>query len=211
MNILEWGETTITKLVNSGKVIDIGDLYTLSVDDIASIDRMGQKSAQKCYDMLWSNTNIPLNILIGGLSIPMIGSDIVKSVIKAGYDTLDELREIKLSELEAVPGIGSIRANALISGLATNEELIDKILANGVTIKQKILGSLTGKSICFTSADIPMRHKRSILEQWAIEAGADVKSSVSKNLDYLVISDPNSTSNKAVAARKFGTTLNIRK
>lgn len=207
LNILEWGETTISKLVQSGKVNDIGDLYTLSVEDISSIDRMGQKSAQNCYNTLWGNTDIPLNIFIGGLSIAMIGSDIVKSVMKAGYDTLKKMKNAKVEDLETISGIGPTRANALISGIATNEELIDKILANGVTIKGKIMGNLTGKSICFTSATVPMKHKRAVLEQWAIEAGADVKSSVGKNLTYLVTTDPNSTSNKAVAARKFGTDL----
>ena len=52
-----------------------------------------------------------------------------------------------------------------------------------------------------------MQNKRPVLEKMAAEAGADVKQSVGKGLTYLVIADPNSTSSKAVAARKFGTTL----
>ena len=63
---------------------------------------------------------------------------------------------------------------------------------------------MTGKSVCFTGS---MKMKRPLLEKMAAEAGADVKNSVGKGLTYLVIADPSSTSSKAQAARKFGTTL----
>src|SRR5208282_1293817 len=53
INILEWGETLIDKLVETGKVKTIADLYTLTVDQLAEIDRMGQKSAKKCHQLLW--------------------------------------------------------------------------------------------------------------------------------------------------------------
>lgn len=204
LNILEWGETTIAKLVQSRKVKSIADLYDLSVGDIMQIDRMGQKSAEKLHELLWNNIEIPLHVFIGALSIPMIGSDIVKTVMNAGYDTLEKLRDVSTTNLESIPGIGAIRAKSLTDGIDNNEDLIEAILANGVRIKKKVVGSLTGKSVCFTSAEIPMKHKRAQLEQWAIEAGADVKSSVGKTLSYLVITDPKSTSSKAVAARKFG-------
>jgi DNA ligase (NAD+) len=52
-----------------------------------------------------------------------------------------------------------------------------------------------------------MKNKRSVLEKMAADVGADVKSSVGKGLTYLIIADPNSTSSKAVAARKLGTKL----
>ena len=52
-----------------------------------------------------------------------------------------------------------------------------------------------------------MKNKRPVLEKMAADAGGDVKSSVGKGLTYLVIADPNSTSSKAAAARKLGTTL----
>ena len=53
-----------------------------------------------------------------------------------------------------------------------------------------------------------MANKRAILEQMVADAGGTVKGSVGKNLNFLVIADPeNSTSSKAVSARKFGTTL----
>ena len=71
-------------------------------------------------------------------------------------------------------------------------------------MKEKKVGSLGGKTFCFTGT---MEHKRAELEKMATDAGADVKSTVGPKLSYLVIADINSTSSKAVTARKLGTKL----
>ena len=202
LNLLEWGDTLIEKLVQSGKVNTIADLYRLTVDDIASLDRMGEKSAKKCHEILWADTSIPLDTFIGGLSITMIGSSTIKTIMNAGCDTLEKFWEYK--NFEKIDGVGPIKAKFLADGLVANRKLIIDILSTGVTIKGKIEGVLTNKSVCFTGA---AETKRSVLENMVKNAGGEVKSSVGKNLSYLVIADVNSTSSKAVAARKYGTKL----
>jgi DNA ligase (NAD+) len=204
LNILEWGDTLIERLVETGKVSTVADLYTLTVDDLASIDRMGKKSAQKCYDILWQNSEIPLDMFLGALSIPMIGATTIRQIMNAGCDTLEKFGQLQAQHFEMVPGVGPTKAESLAKGLRQNQKVILQLLDNGVKIKAKVVGKLTGKSICFTGA---MKNKRSVLEKMAADEGADVKSSVGKGLTYLVIADPNSTSSKAVAARKLGTTL----
>jgi DNA ligase (NAD+) len=204
LNLLEWGDTLVERLVESGKVSDVADLYKLSIDDLCSIDRMGEKSATKCYDILHSNKELSLEVFLGALSIPMIGQSSIKMVINAGCDTLEKCGQLKAENFEEVPGLGPIKAQSLANGLLTNQALILRLLDNGIKIKEKISGVLTGKSICFTGT---MKNKRPVLEKMAADAGGDVKSSVGKGLTYLVIADPNSSSSKAVSARKFGTTL----
>jgi DNA ligase (NAD+) len=204
LNILEWGDTLIERLVESGKVKNVADLYKLSVDDLASIDRMGKKSAQKCYDTLWASKTIPLEVFLGALSIPMIGQSTIKSIMSAGCDTLAKFGQLQAVHFEQVPGVGPTKAKSLADGLLANQQLILDILNAGVEIKEKVVGVLSGKSVCFTGS---MKNKRSVLEKMAADVGADVKSSVGKGLTYLIIADPNSTSSKAVAARKLGTKL----
>jgi DNA ligase (NAD+) len=140
-----------------------------------------------------------LEVFLGALSIPMIGQSTIKAIINAGCDDLT-----KFGQFEQVPGVGPTKAKSLADGLVANQQLILSILDNGVQIKVRAVGSLTGKSVCFTGS---MQNKRPVLEKMAADAGADVKGSVGKGLTYLVIADPNSTSSKAVTARKFGTTL----
>jgi DNA ligase (NAD+) len=204
INILEWGDTLIDKLVEAKLVSSVDDLYTLTVDQLANIDRMGKKSAQKCYDNLWAAKEVPLEVFLGGLSIPTIGQSTIKSIMNAGCDTLEKFGQLSATEFEQVPGVGPTKALSLADGLKTYQRVILAILANGVSIKEKIVGTMTGKSVCFTGT---MKMKRALLEKMAAEQGADVKNTVGKSLTYLVIDDPASTSSKAQAARKFGTTL----
>ena len=204
LNILEWGNTLIQRLVESGKVKTVVDLYALSVDDLASIDRMGQKSAKKCYDILHSNKDMPLEIFLGGLSIPMIGASSIKLIMGHGCSDLQTFFTKNATDFEQVAGVGPVKAASLRTGLQDNKELISGLLKAGITIKKKVKGKLSNKSICFTGA---MLNKRPVLEKMAADAGADVKNTVSKGLSMLVISDPNSQSSKAVGARKLGVQL----
>jgi len=206
LNLLEWGDTLVEKLVQSNKVVTVADLYTLTVDDLANLDRMGEKSAQKCFEILWdpTNTNISLDIFLGALSIPTIGGSTIRSIMNAGCDTLEKFGQLGAAQFEQVPGVGPTKAKFLADGLKHNQKIILALIENGITIKAKIHGVMTGKSVCFTGA---MKMKRPLLEKMAADQGADVKGSVGKGLTYLVIADPNSTSSKAQAARKMGTTL----
>lgn len=204
LNLLEWGDTLVEKLVDAKKVKTVADLYKLEVDDIANLDRLGEKTAKKCLDILKNGSDVPLEVFLGALSIPMIGQSTIKAIMNAGCDTLEKFGQLGAAEFEQVPGVGPTKAKFLADGLRDNQKLILAILDNGVTIKAKVEGNLTGKSVCFTGA---MKNKRPLLEKMAAEAGGDVKSSVGKGLTYLVIADPNSTSSKAQTARKLGTTL----
>lgn len=204
LNLLEWGDTLVEKLVQSKKVKTVVDLYGLTVDDLANLDRMGQKSAQKCHDILWANIDIPLDIFLGALSISMIGGSTIRAIMNAGCDTLEKFGQLDAENFEKVPGVGPTKAKSLADGLQANQQLIIDLLASGITIKAKIQGTLTGKSVCFTGS---MKTKRPVLEKMASAAGGEVKGSVGKGLTYLVIADPSSTSSKAITARKMGTTL----
>jgi DNA ligase (NAD+) len=204
LNLLEWGDSLVEKLVDAKKVKTVADLYLLKVDDIANLDRLGEKTAKKCLEILWANNEVPLEVLLGALSIPMIGQSTIKAIMAAGCDTLQRFGQLDANAFAKVPGVGPGRADSLAAGLKHNQKIILHLLANGVKIKDKIFGTLTGKSVCFTGS---MKNKRPVLEKLASDAGADVKGAVGKGLTYLIIADPSSSSSKAQAARKLGTTL----
>jgi len=202
--ILEWGDAVITKLIESGKVKDIGDLYRLTASDIASLDRMGDKSASNLIEELDKYRSVTLESFLGGLCIRGIATSIAKAVVDAGYDSLDDIMSVSVCELEQIPGFGYDRATAFYNGIIKNTDRINDILNAGLTIKARIKGSLTGKSVCFTGT---MEQPRALLQKMVEENGGEVKKSVGKGTTYLVISDPNSNSSKAQAARKLGTIL----
>ncbi len=203
MDIKEWGETLLDKLVEGALVTEVPDLYKLTEDQLAAIDRMGVKSAQKVIKTLWGRKRVPIETLLGSLSIPLCGSSTIKMVTSAGYDTLEKMRAANIEQLSAVEGLGPVKASKLWTWFKDHSQIVDRLMAYGVEIEGKIYGTLTGKSVCFTGSS---QKPRSELEALATGAGAEVKKSVGKKLTYLVMADPNSNSSKAQAARKNGTT-----
>lgn len=204
LGILEWGESILTKLIESGKVKDIADIYRLKASDITSLERMGDKGAAALLKELDKFREVTLENFVGGLCIDGVATSTVKAVIDQGYDSLDKLRSLSQRQLETVPGFGEKRAKTLFEGLKDNKSRMDDILKAGVTIKEKIKGTLSGKHFCFTGT---MSTPRKNLQQMVVAAGGEVDKTVSKGTTHLVIDDVASTSSKAVAARKIGTKL----
>jgi DNA ligase (NAD+) len=204
IGVLEWGDKIIARLIDSGKVSEISDLYALTIDDLKNIDRMGDKSALKCYNLLWSHKEIPLEIFLGGLSIPMAAVSTIKLLMDAGYDTLDKIFNLSEGQLLDIKGIGPAKAKFLLDGLNRNKKVIRDIIKSGINIKEKAMGNLSGMSIAITGSTI---HKRSELQSMIAENGGAYKSSVGKGCSHLVIADTNSTSIKAASARGLGIKL----
>src|SRR5208282_3814015 len=100
INILEWGDTLIQKVVESGKVKTVADLYKLTVADLEAMDRMGQKSAQRCIDNLTAAKRLPLEVFLGGLSIQMIGQSTIKAIMNAGCNTLKRFGQLGATQFE---------------------------------------------------------------------------------------------------------------
>ena len=204
LNILEWGQALISKLVELKLVNTVADLYKLSVDDLAKIDRMGKKSATNCYNSLWSHNPVPLELFIGGLSIPLIGSSTIKLLMDEGYNTLDKILALSEEQICDVKGLGPARSSSLHNGLKRNKEVIGDLMKSGIKIQEQVVGGkLYGLSFAFTGA---AAHKRDDLEAMVEKHGGTVKG-VGKTLTYLVIADPSSTSSKAVKARTYGCKL----
>lgn len=198
--ILEWGESILTKLIDAGKVEDVYDLYTLKVEDITSLERMGEKGAANLLAELDKYREVPLEKFLGGLCIDGVATSTAKSIIDAGYDTLDDVLGMSVKAMENIPGFGEKRAQAFHNGLVENANRIESILKSGVSIKDRVKGSLTNKSFCFTgSMDTPRKELQKMVEN----SGGEVKKSVGKGLTYLVIDNPASTTSKAQAARKL--------
>jgi DNA ligase (NAD+) len=204
LEILEWGETLIEKLVDTGHVKTVADLYRLKQEDIASIERMGEKSAENVLKTLGEKNPIALDKLLGSLSIPLCGTTTITAVMDAGLDTWEMIRGASANDFQRVPNLGPVKASNLFSWVRDiGRTLVPELFAVGVQVKDRRKGTLTGKSFCFTGKSV---RKRSELEELVTEHGGTIKAQVTKGLTYLVMADPHSASTKANAARKNGTT-----
>lgn len=203
IGVLGIGDSLIESLIEHAGVQDAADLYTLDPTKIEHIptgsdgSRMG-RTAHIIVDELHAKKELPLHVFVGSLGIPLCARSVCKTIVDAGFDSIDKMRSAKLAEIAAIPGIGGTKADAFVKGIVAKGALIDKLLANGVSIKAKAIGGMTGKSVCFTGVRSPEMEK-------AIEdAGGSVKSSVGKGLTYLVAKDPTGTSEKLKKAVALG-------
>jgi len=204
LNILEWGDKIIQKMIDQTIVSDIADIYKLKVEDISNLDRLGEKSAQNLIKELDKYREITLEHFIGGLGIENVATSTAKLVINAGYDSFEKIKMLSFGQLENIPGFGSIKAKAFVDGMKNNEQRIQNILDSGVKIKEKVKGSLTGKSFCFSGASSLPRAK---LHKMVEENGGEVKKSVGASLTYLVIPAIESNTSKAQSAKKNNVTM----
>ena len=203
LDVKEWGETLIERLVSTGKVKSPADLYRLNKLSLAEVERISEHVADKLLGLLSEKKELPLEMLLGALSIPLCASSTIRMVMDAGFDTWGKMFSMSVAELEAVPGLGPVKVRALWQWMhTTGEGVVHDLLAAGVKIKEQKKGSLTGKSVCFTGT---MKRKRGDLEKLVVDHGGTVKGAVTKGLTFLVLADPKSGSTKAAAAKKNGT------
>lgn len=203
LDIKEWGDVLVAKLVESGLVEDVSDLYGLDVEQLSNIERMGERSARAVLKTLKARNPIPIQELLGALSIPGSGKSTFKQLLDAGYDTVDKIKAADVEALAKVEGLGPVKAATIHDWFRVSGRLVDDLLEAGVKIQERITGVMSGKLVCFTGS---LSMPRGELVKLVVEAGGEVKNSVTKKLTYLVMSDPKSNSSKAKAARKNGTT-----
>lgn len=203
LNILEFGEGIIQKVVAAGLANTVSDLYKLTIEQLASLEHMGEKSATKVYNNLHEKKPLPLEIFLGGLSIGGVAVSSIKMIMEAGYNSLDKILNLSLERLQMIKGLGPVKAQTIYKFLQENKEMV-KELNEVVGVKEVVEGKLSGKSVVFTGT---MSTKRSILEEMVVNAGGTTKGSVGRSTTYLVIADVNSLSTKAIAARKLGVKL----
>ena len=206
IGVKHFGTALIDLLCETGKVERIADLYLLDPDKVAAMEfpdcrRVGGVAA-KAFKNLHAKTTLPLHVFIGSLGIPLIGRSMAKTIVDAGYDSLNAMSKAKAADVAAIPGMGSTKATAFVDGFW---ELLDRgvvaSLRAHIDIAAKATGAFSDKSLCMTG----FRDAQMVS---AIESqGGTVKSGVSKGLDILVIKDPTSASGKAQKARKYGTEL----
>jgi DNA ligase (NAD+) len=216
LEIMDIGESIITSLFNHGFLEDPSDFYKLSTNDIASIDGLGRKSADKIIEHLEEKKEIPLPIFIAALNMTDFSTSTAESLVENGIDTIDKMFTATLEDLVAIKGIEAKTASQIIKGLKEKKQIIQNLFSVGIKIKEKEnkvmskKGSkLSGKSFCFTGKiekidDNGDRYTRDKMTELVIENGGDVADSVRKGLTYLVQADPNSHSSKTKKALQMG-------
>jgi DNA ligase (NAD+) len=207
VDVRSFGVGIIGKLHASGRVREIADLYTLTIDELAAYERMGETSAAKILRNLRAPKELSLERFIAGFDLDGIGELIAGKAVASGYDSLEKLRAATVEEIDAVDGFAEITAKALLEGLAALADRMDRVLEAGVVTiaAPRAGGAFTGKSFCFTGELASM--KRTEAEARVKALGGTCRAAVTKGLAYLVTNDPGSGSSKNRKALEYGVAI----
>ncbi|MCD6128333.1 NAD-dependent DNA ligase LigA [Candidatus Bipolaricaulota bacterium] len=198
------GEKLVDQLVDKGLVRRISDLYHLTKEQLAALERMGDKSAQNLLDQLERSKGMSLARFIYALGIRYVGEHIAE-VLAERFGSIDELARASYEELVEIPEIGPRIAQSIVDFFASedNRRLIEELKAVGIdprAERPKEKGPLAGKTLVFTGrlSDMTREEAKRLVES----LGGKVASSVSRKVDYVVVGeDPGS---KLDRARELG-------
>ena len=185
------GEATIEQLFNKGFIKDLKDLYTLSDQQLLSLDKFKEKSVDNYRNSLELSKKIPFSKVLFALGIKYIGEATAKLLVKE-FKNIDNLIAASKEELSEINEIGETIAESLYNYFRTDKNInnINKLRELGLQFvdemgsKIKISEVLNGKTVMITGNFSISREKMKEL----IEAyGGKVGSSISSNTDFMIV------------------------
>ena len=189
MDIDGLGDKLVEQLVERGLISDVSDLYGLTVEDIAGLERMAEKSAGNLVSALEKSKDTTLARFIYALGIREVG-EATAQVLSQSFGELESLMQADVDALLAVRDVGPVVAQHIVGFFAEahNGDVIRKLLAAGVhwpvvEQPQPQEQPLAGKTFVITGT---LSMPRSDLKARLQAAGAKVAGSVSKKTDYVV-------------------------
>jgi DNA ligase (NAD+) len=188
MNIDGMGDALVNQLTERGLVKNVADIYKLTKDDLLSLERMGDKSAQNILDEIEASKKLPLERVIYGLGIRMVGERTAQFLAEH-FGSMEALESAGVEELQDVNEVGPRIAESIVEffSIAANRKLVGRLREAGLTLtgQKKQRGTkLAGKTFVLTGtlAHFTRDEAKKMIE----DAGGKVTGSVSKKTDYVV-------------------------
>ena len=204
MDIDGLGDKLVEQMVESGLIETVVDLYRLGVDEVAELDRMGQKSAENLIAAINNSRKPALEKLIYALGIREVGEATARS-LSLSFESLQHIMDADEDVLQKIQDIGPVVAKHLTHFFAQphNQQVIEQLL-NEIDIQLPSVSRnkqvLAGKTFVITGtlSGMTRDEARELLQA----AGAKVSGSVSANTDYLLAGEK--AGSKLTKAEKLG-------
>jgi DNA ligase (NAD+) len=212
MDIEGCGEVLVNQLVDKNLVRDVADLYSLTLEQLADLERMAEKSAANVVNAIADSKNRELWRLIHGLGILHVGEGAARKLADHFHD-LDTLAHASMDELQQAEDVGPVMAQSIRDFFDNprNQAVIDKLRKAGLKMKEKAApkaaatGPFAGKTVVVTGTLSKLSREEA--KEALRKAGAIVTDSVSKKTDFLIVGED--AGSKLDKANKLGVkTLN---
>lgn len=200
MNINGLGESLVDQLVDKKVVQDVAGLYSLDLEQLAGLERMGKKSAQNVVDEIEKSKTADLARVIYAVGIRFVGERTAQ-LLAEHFGSMDKFAQATAEELYEVEEIGPKVAQSIVEFFheKRNRDVIERLRRAGLQFEQKrrrTAGKLSGLQFVLTGSlpDLSREEATRMIE----EAGGRVTGSVSKKTNYVVAgADPGSKLDKA--------------
>lgn len=191
MNIEGIGEETSQLLFDTGLVENIADLYDLTVEKLAKLDRIGEKTATKIVNEIQESKKVPFERVIYALSIPNVGETTSRR-LAAGVKTMENMRKMTVEELSGIQDIGPTIAKSIFDYVNSpdNAEIIDRLAAHGVQMQlsedkmHPVGDKLAGKTIVISGTF--SHHSRDEYKEIIEREGGKNAGSISKKTSFVL-------------------------
>jgi DNA ligase (NAD+) len=188
MNIDGMGDALVTQLTQLGLVKNVADIYQLTKDDLLSLERMGDKSAENILDEIEASKKLPLERVIYGLGIRFVGARTAQFLAEH-FGSMEALAEAGIEELQKVNEVGPRIADSIVEffSVPANRRLVERLGQAGLAFKgaKKQRGTkLAGKTFVLTGT--LKKYTRDEAKKMIEDAGGRVSGAVSKKTDYVV-------------------------
>lgn len=180
------GEKNVVALVDAGLVADLSDMYAITKEQLLTLDRFAEISAQKLVDAIAAKKQPPLERFVYGLGIRHVGVQTAIDLVNH-FGSLDALTRATIDELKTVDGVGEVVAESVVAWFADEDNLamLTKFVEQGVTPHfEKKSGKLAGKSFVVTGTLSGLG--RDEAAEKIRNLGGTFQTSVGKDTDYLV-------------------------
>ncbi len=207
MDIEGGGEVLVSQLVDRGLAVNVADLYDVSLHEVASLERMAEKSAQNFLDGLEASKKQDMWKVLFGLGILHVGAGVAKTLGRS-FERLEDVFAAKFDELTAVEDIGDVIAGSIKRwwGDARNRELISRLRAAELNFESSLYqsgeaaGALAGKVFVLTGTLPTLTRSEASAKIEAV--GGKTSSSVSKKTDFVLAGEE--AGSKLAKAEKLG-------
>jgi DNA ligase (NAD+) len=190
MDIDGMGDALVDQLVDRGLLRGVADIYSLKLEQLLELERMGKKSAEKILANIERSRRTPLPRVLNGLGIPFVGERTAQ-ILAETFGSLDEIASADPEKLQEADEVGPKVAASIHDFFAEerNRALVEDLRQAGLTFTHEVRrkrekGPLDGKTFVITGT-LPTL-KREEAKERVEAAGGKVTGSVSKKTDYLV-------------------------
>ncbi|OFW62321.1 MAG: DNA ligase (NAD(+)) LigA, partial [Actinobacteria bacterium RBG_13_63_9] len=214
MDIEGVGDKLVERLLALGFIRDVADLYQLRAEQLAGLERLGEKSTTNIIGAIEASKKRPLERVLFALGILHVGGENAELLVRR-FGTMAALREASTEEIGGTPGIGPVIAESVWEYFRDprNRNVLARLEQAGITMTAPVQGTgggtrsasgpLSGKNLVLTGT-LPAMSRQEATDR-IVAAGGRVTGSVSAKTDYVVVGED--AGSKLDKARELGIAL----